>query len=181
MTHVSSSELHRIFNYNIDDGCLVWKPRPDRSKEWNTRYAGQPAGCFTKRQGYMHVTINGKGIRTHKVVWAWCHGDWPSGHIDHINGIKTDNRIENLRLVSNQENHRNMPMQRNNTSGVTGVNWCSRLSKWRAGIRAEGKNLHLVVFPNKDDAVDARREAERKYGFHPNHGRTISINEGLAK
>lgn len=88
----------------------------------------------------------------------------------HINHNPVDNRLGNLRLVTSAENNRNVPLRKANTSSVCGVNWHKLRCKWRAYIRTSGKHLHLGMFDNFEDAVSARKAAEVKYGFHPNHG-----------
>ena len=100
------------------------------------------------------------------------HNSFPKNSIDHINGVKTDNRISNLRDVSAKENQRNRPLSCLNTSGYTGITWLVGAQKWRAQITLSGRSKYLGRFEKFCDAVKARKEAEVKYGFHPNHGRT---------
>ena len=90
--------------------------------------------------------------------------------IDHINGVKTDNRINNLRLVTRSINLQNASMRCHNTSGFNGVSWHKSTKKWRAQIRVDGKSIHLGVFSNKKDAIAARIKANIKYGFSERHG-----------
>ena len=108
--------------------------------------------------------------KAHRVAYAIHFGEWPRGCIDHINGIKTDNRADNLRVVDRATNNRNRPTQKNNTSGVTGVSQTPQ-GKWRAVIKVNKKTQSLGVFSAKKDAISARKEAETKFGFHKNHGR----------
>jgi len=83
--------------------------------------------------------------------------------IDHINRNRLDNRFENLRSVTFGQNNMNVSVGTNNTSGVTGVSWHKGARKWQAGIMLDYKNKHLGLFERKQDAIDARKEAERKY------------------
>ena len=99
------------------------------------------------------------------------HGAWPKKGIDHINGITDDNRISNLRDVSQSDNMRNMTTPCRNTSGRIGVYWFARDCKWQAQIRADGKTKHLGYFDDINDAIAARKAAEIEYGYHENHGR----------
>ena len=101
------------------------------------------------------------------------NGIIPNGmQIDHINHIRNDNRLMNLRLVSAKVNSRNMSKKTCNTSGLTGVYYASRyVNPWRALIRVDGKRVTLGSFATKEEAKLARKNAEIKYGFHPNHGR----------
>ena len=100
-------------------------------------------------------------------------GSYPPDQIDHINGDRADNRWTNLRHANNTENSRNTKIACNNSSGVTGVCFNKREQKWRAAIGNNGKVISLGDFDNFDDAVRARKEAEKLYNYHPNHGRSI--------
>jgi len=93
------------------------------------------------------------------------------GQIDHINGDRCDNRLLNLRVVSPQVNAMNRSNRSDNTSGCLGVCWHPSTQKWRARIKVMGKQKSLGLFAEKIDAICARKDAEKKYGFHRNHGR----------
>jgi hypothetical protein len=97
------------------------------------------------------------------------YGDEPQD-IDHINGNRRDNRIANLRAVDRRENMRNARLRSNNTSGIVGVTFSRDRKKWVAQIN-DGKVRSLGRFDKFEDAVEARKAAERRAGFHPNHGR----------
>lgn len=101
------------------------------------------------------------------------YGEWPSQFLDHVNGDPTDNRIANLREVTNQENCKNKSINRNNKSGVIGVFFYDHggYQYWVAYIRAEGRHIGLGYFKRYEDAVAARKQAEIDYGYHHNHGR----------
>nr|WP_175479900.1 HNH endonuclease signature motif containing protein [Paracoccus homiensis] len=109
-------------------------------------------------------------MQAHRVAWAVIHGRWPNGEIDHINGDRSDNRLANLREVTKRENHRNMAIRSDNTSGVTGVYWAREKGKWAAYIKAD-KMVALGRYDTFAEAVAARRAAEKVLGYHPNHGR----------
>ena len=83
--------------------------------------------------------------------------------LDHINGAKDDNRIENLRLITHSENSVNTRRKRNNTSGHAGVFWNKQINKWVASIRVHPKRINLGNFDTKEEAVAARKTAEEKY------------------
>jgi hypothetical protein len=119
--------------------------------------------------GYTRITIKGRRYKTHRVVWALHHGEWPDS-IDHINHDRADNRIQNLRSIPVAENLRNKSRDKRNTSGKTGVSWDSRTNKWFAKICVDKKQISLGLFADKEDAIAARVAAERAAGFHPNHG-----------
>lgn len=173
--------LRRLLRYEPETGKLFWLPRtPDlfeptpshgadrRCLAWNNRLAGKLAFTACNR-GYFIGAIFNRRYQGHRVCWAIYYGRWPEGQIDHINGNPSDNRITNLRDVSNLENGRNQRMPKNNTSGFTGVLWDR--GRWVARIKVHGRARHLGRFVNRDDAIAARVAAERAEGFHPNHGR----------
>jgi len=106
------------------------------------------------------------------VLWALTYNEWPEFDIDHINGIRHDNRIENLRAVSRSENLKNVRLRDENTSGFTGVYWAADRNKWRAEICSDGVKIKIGSFSTLEEAVRARAEANVRHGFHPNHGMT---------
>lgn len=134
--------------------------------------AGSLAGwiCST---GYRVVKIDWKQYYAHRLIFAHHHGRWPADQLDHIDGDRLNNRIQNLREVSNAENCRNQRMAISNTSGITGVTWHKVTGKWAATIRSNYRQIHIGLFKRFEDAVAARRQAEIDHGFHPNHGRKV--------
>ena len=128
---------------------------------------GKEAGCL-RSDGYRRICINGRYCLTARLIWLYAKGEWPA-NIDHINHERSDNRLCNLRSVTNAENHRNKSKFSNNTSGVSGVGWCKQTNKWRARIKVGGRRIHLGLFTHMADAITARAAAKVKYGYHPNH------------
>lgn len=108
--------------------------------------------------------------RAHRVAWAITHGEWPTSDIDHINGVRDDNRICNLRAVTRSQNRRNSSMRSDNKSGITGVALDKKFNVWRAQIHVDGKHITLGAFPTFEAAVGARRKAALKHGFTERHG-----------
>lgn len=172
----TQAELLELLCYDPETGNLTWR---ERSRNlfandnvfgtWNTRYAGKPALNALSPKGYRHGAVNKKIYFAHRVIWVMVHGYAPRV-IDHINGMKSDNRICNLREVSSRENQMNMRRRVDNTSGVTGV-YRNRSHGWRSQININGRHLHLGVFDDLDAAIAARKDAELRFGFHENHGR----------
>ena len=117
------------------------------------RRAGEATGSKNCR-GYLQVGFEGNRVPAHRVVFALHHGYLPQ-QVDHINGIKTDNRIENLRAATNSENSRNVGLRSSNKSGVKGVYWNKQLKKWVASCRHDGKQHLVGAFRNLIDAADA--------------------------
>jgi hypothetical protein len=116
-------------------------------------------------------------MRAHQVIWAMYHGEWAESTIDHINGIRDDNRIVNLRLADGQINGRNRGISKANTSGCVGVYWCKQTDQWCAQIKADYMHKNLGRFHSFEEAVAARHAAEKLYGFHPNHGKRNAYDE----
>jgi len=129
--------------------------------------AGKEAGSLNGR-GYRRIGINGRKYYTARIIWFYAKGEWPI-NIDHINHRRDDDRLINLRSVTNAENHRNMSKRSDNTSGVVGVHWDKKASKWQAQIMVDSKNAHLGYFTDLADAITARSDAKVDRGFHPNH------------
>lgn len=174
--------LRQLFKYDPETGALTWRERPREMfqesfhwKRWNTRYAGRAASSAIR--GYLRVTVGGKSRRAHRVIWALVHGAWPEGEIDHINGVRSDNRLVNLREVSRVINARNVSLNARNASGVTGV--YRQGERWRAFIGIGGSNVSLGSFVTFAEAVAARKAAAKVLRYHENHGRIPGIIGGL--
>lgn len=180
---VSPEQMRRLLRYEPDTGSLFWLPRPpemfkveERSRKrihaaWNAKHAGKPALNCVSSYGYLHGRVFRFSVAAHQAAWVLTQGHWPAYQIDHINGLGTDNRLCNLREVSHTENARNQKLSRTNTSGHTGVFWATRDKTWIARIVVDKEHLTLGYFDSKEEAVAAREAANKKYGFHPNHGK----------
>ena len=123
--------------------------------------------------GYIRFSICGHRDFGHRWAFLYMTGSLPEDMVDHINHNTFDNRWENLRLVTNQENQRNMKLPKDNTSGVVGVYWHKPAKRWLASIRVDNRLVHLGSFASFSDAVDARKNAEVLYDFHENHGKVL--------
>jgi hypothetical protein len=162
--------LRKRLRYEPDTGKLFWLDHEGMSKQWRTRYAGKEALTANTEKGYLRGRISTKMFKAHRVAWALYYGVWPSDQIDHLNGIPYDNRIINLRVVSNQDNNKNKTMRSDNTSGVTGVHRHKPGAKWRAYVKVNGRTIWLGSFDTIEEAAAARKEADIKYGFTERHG-----------
>ena len=147
---------NKLFNYDYTTGELTWKVR--KSSRFQI---GERAGTWN--HGYLRVCIDRKHYPVHRVIWLMVYGKFPENYIDHINRIRSDNRLSNLREATYPENAQNQSKRSNNTSGVTGVCFFKRENKWCARITFNHKTLILGLYSSFDDAVQARREAEEKY------------------
>ena len=164
--------LRKRISYCAETGQMFWRDCTDMSNRWRAQFAGKQA--FTSVcLGYHTGSIDNSTFKAHRIAWSIHYKEWPSGPIDHKNGVRTDNRIENLRVVTPQENMRNRSMNRNNTSGACGVRWYENQKKWKVQIKVGGKMIHLGYFSDIDDAKAARAAAASRYGFSDRHGTAI--------
>jgi hypothetical protein len=161
-------ELVREFlDYDPSSGDFIYKFRSAdsftdfhqsserKAKSYNTRYGGKtPYYSFV--DGYAYISLQNQKCKAHRLAWMHVYGDIPQGiEIDHINGNKSDNRISNLRLATRSENCRNSKLSPLNTSGSKGVSWNKARNKWTAQIKINGRQKHLGVFKNVEDAKSA--------------------------
>lgn len=142
----------------------------NRVIEWKIKKYGYSISSSHK-SGYVYIQIDGKKYGAHRLAWLYTNGYFPDCQIDHINGIRDDNRICNLREVTNKENQQNSSIRVDNKSGQVGVSWFKTRNTWRAVINVDGKQISLGYFKDIDDAISARKNGEKLYGFHENHGK----------
>lgn len=158
--------------YNPRTGIFRWKI--DIGKRCK---AGDRAGYIRKMKSTpanLHrrfITIRGQLYSASRLAFVLVYGRWPVGQVDHINHTALDDRLINLREVTVQNNLKNRGIFKRNKSGVTGVHFSKRAGKWEASIGVDNKLLYLGYFTDFETAVKTRREAEVRYGFHPNHGK----------
>jgi len=182
MTTITRAILLELLDYDADTGVFTWKRRarrwfPDKKSQstWNSRYAGQRAFNSRHSKGRRSGRLLRQTYLTHRVVWMYMVGKWPFPEIDHKNGDPADNRFCNLRECTGLENHHNRPLYANNTSGHLGVRQL-RSGRYLARICVAGRILNLGHYANFERAVAARRKAERKYDFWPEHGRRAAAH-----
>ncbi|ARB11672.1 HNH endonuclease [Pectobacterium phage vB_PatM_CB7] len=155
------------FRYDQRTGILYWKV-----KRPNGISAGDVAGRKDKKRGYIHIWLDGQLYLGHRVAWEMNNGPTLEGRvIDHLNHVPWDNRLPNLRMTTQLSNTRNNKRSSRNKSGVTGVMWREKEGKWLASITVDRKRIYLGRFIDKDEAIRVRKEAEKLYGFHENHGK----------
>ncbi len=140
---ITQSRLHELFDYDPETGNLIRKVATSKRVK-----VGDVAGCI-KPTGYRHVCVDGRMYQAHRLVWMYHHGKFPDLEIDHINRVRNDNRIENLRDVSRTANSANR--DRPNKTGYVGV---SKLSKKRfqTHISIFGNKVHLGFFTTPEEA-----------------------------
>lgn len=166
--------LSELLDYS-DDGTLLWRVREREwfvsskaQATWNGRYPGTPALHKIGNHGYRCGTICSVGFLAHRVVWAMHNGVWPD-ECDHRDGVRSHNRIENLRDTDKSGNQRNAGLRADNTSGRVGVYRRADSGRWGACIGVDSGIKHLGTFETREEAVTARETAERSLGFSQRH------------
>ena len=164
----SNKRLNELLAYNPQTGELRWKVNRRGAAK-----AGGIAGSLDASSGYVTIHVDSVNYKAHRICYKMATG-WDAGvfEIDHINGVKFDNRLSNLRMVDHATNLRNSPRYSNNSSGYNGIYFHKATQKWMARIKVNTKWHYLGVFEKLEDAVAVRAAADVKHGFHVNHGRT---------
>lgn len=142
--------LREAFDYK--DGKLI-----RRHQTSAVALSGQRAGCL-KPNGYRFVGICCDIFLEHRLIWAWHYGDPGELEIDHINRVRNDNRIENLRAVTSMVNHRNYP-----NTHKAGVDYRKKEKLWRSRIKVGGRSHLLGYFKTHDEALKARHAGMQKH------------------
>lgn len=170
-THLSAEFVRSVLTYDPETGFFRWRRRSDRPKRWNTRYAGSVAGQMSSGYRCIQLESTCGAYRACRLAWLYMTGEWPADQIDHINGVRWDDRWENLRAADNSQNNANRGAQRNNQScGVRGVSFHALTGKWAARIKAKGVPYYLGLFPTVEEAAAAYAEAARR--LHGEFSRT---------
>lgn len=172
----SQYELRRLFDYDSNTGQLIWRERSlddfvsqQTCNVWNAKNAGRSAGCVDA-SGYVRIAINRARYYAHRLVWVWCRGAIADGlNIDHADGNRANNNITNLNLATITDNNRNMRLRSDNRSGVAGVDWCKKESKWRARGRLYGREQHLGFFDVLEAAAAAAAAFRVSLGYSDRH------------
>lgn len=159
--------LKEYLSYDLNTGHLTWIKRPSKNIFINTR-AGSKSST-----GYRTIKFLGKTYQEHRLIWAIYYNEIPIYDIDHINHIRDDNRIINLRQVTKSQNARNQS-KRSNHLNEAGIWYCKRRQRYIAQIqsRINGrvKSLWQKSFTDIDEAITQRKAKAIELGFHYNHG-----------
>lgn len=150
---ISISDIRALISYNPITGDLSWRdrvgggvgasPGVEYARKWNFRHSGKPALSIIDDKGYKHGRVLSVNIKAHRAAWAIYYGYWPEVFVDHINGDRSDNRIENLREATRSQNARNRVSTKNSTSRYLGVHWNSRDKIWESQI-SDGVNVMRI-------------------------------------
>lgn len=152
---ITRERLKEALEYNIETGIFRWKIAP----------RGHSIGRVAVRNhggGYIQIRIDGEVYLAHRLAWFYVHGEWPR-QIDHINGIRDDNRIANLRLATQTQNNANSRKRQHVTSHLKGVCWDKKKKKWRSSITFFGRHIFLGRFSTQEEAHGAYAAAAVEY------------------
>lgn len=161
MSGLTQTRLKEILDYDPETGVFTWKVAKARRVK-----IGDQAGCSDSK-GYLQIKIDGEKYLSHRLVWMYVHGVFPKAGLDHINGIKGDNRICNLREATNSENLQNQRKAKisNKSTGLLGSSFDKNAGKFKAQIKLNGKQKHLGFFHTGLEAHNAYLTAKRE--VHP--------------
>ena len=173
--------LHKVLRYDLDTGFLYWRertpdtfpqkgvrPSTDICANWNARWSGKRAFTQQDGDGYHQGFLNHVMYKAAHVAWAMCKGVWPRDTglwVDHINNVRSDNRITNLQLVTPSQNARKRVPSKSSVSNCVGVSFDTEFNKWRARITVDGRRVHLGRYASLEEAVSAREAVEKENGY----------------
>jgi hypothetical protein len=150
---LTQERLKELLHYDPETGVFTRRTKVGRY------LAGSVSGA-KHNKGYIQITIDGSNLLAHRLAWLYVYGKFPIDQIDHINRIKTDNRIQNLRDVDASTNHHNVGLRSHNRSGITGVVWSARSKKWIAQVIYKNKRYYIGCFDTIEIASIARKHKE---------------------
>ena len=157
----SQKELNEMLDYYPETGDLVWRRRKDRDSQWNGRLAGKVAGTH-HHCGYVRIHVNNKVFQAHRIIWALAYGSIPTDRqVDHINGDGFDNRLCNLRLVTNRQNQLN----RSADKGRKFKGVYKKGTGFKAEITHEGERIYIGYFKSEiKAAIEYDKKARELHG-----------------
>jgi hypothetical protein len=174
---ISVERLSEALEYNPETGLFTWKRRPEShfqgtehrdsnscANNWNSRWAGKPAMTHVGSHGYFSGKIFGTGVLAHRCAYAVMTGSWPSLFMDHINGVRTDNRWSNLRPCNHYESIQNRASY-GRTCEYVGVYWNKRLQGDVARVYHAGKSHYCGFSADDPEKVARKRDAKARELF----------------
>jgi hypothetical protein len=158
------NELAAALAYNSETGVIAWRVSRGNLRNGNSCVKSGDRAGWLAHNGYRIIEFDGARYQTHRLAWLFSFGMWPGHDLDHINGIRDDNRITNLREATRSQNNGNSKLSRRNSSGLKGVSPDPR-GGFRAQIAKDGVRKFLGRFASVDEAHAAYvRAAQRQWG-----------------
>lgn len=148
MKEISVFDLKRLVSYDQETGVFI-------RKSSSLKYAAGSVIGTEGKDGYLQGNVLGIKFQLHRLAWFYHYESHPSGCIDHIDGNKQNNRIENLRIADKSQNGANRGPQKNNKSGFKGVYWDNRSQRWVACVKKNKKTIFVKYFKSKLEAAQA--------------------------
>lgn len=165
-------KLQSVLSYDEETGIFKWLI--DASTRARSGSVAGTVDC----DGYTVIRISGVGYKAHRLAWLYVHGFWPEKAIDHINQLKRDNSIRNLREASVSENNQNItPPNSCSTSGLRGVSWFEQYGKWKGTFQILGKKFFVGYFDDKHEAYEAVQVARLRRQYHDKAPRHYTIDD----
>lgn len=162
-TDISAERLREVLHYCPDTGVFT------RTDSRGGRYAGSIAGNV-RADGYIRILIDRRSYLAHRLAWMYVHGGFPSGELDHADGVRSNNAITNLRQATRSENvHNRKGANKNNKSGFFGVSWDKQKGRWVAQIKLGRKSFRLGFFDSPEVAHAAYLSAKSRLHPFSNH------------
>lgn len=160
---ITADHVRRLFDYDPETGRLTWRVRTNARAP-----IGKEAGC-KRHDGYTVIGIGGTMFLAHRIIWLHVTGEWPGDDLDHIDCDPRNNRFANLRIANTSQNHCNVRVQSNNTSGYKGVIFDKRAGRWVARIKLNGRTRQLGSFDSPKAAHVAYVAGSKR--LHGEYGR----------
>ena len=161
---MTQEQLKEYLEYDSETGIFKWI-KPSSTKTRIGDIAGTPNG-----KGYINIRLLGSPYRAHRLAWLYVYGEFPEGLLDHIDCNRSNNRIDNLREATSQQNSLNSSLGVRNKSGIKGVHWHSKSGKWRGVIRIGDVSIQVGLWDDLEQAADemykARQEQHGEYARH---------------
>ena len=155
--NLSADRLKELLSYEPSSGRFFWLASPN-----NRIRVGQEAGALSA-EGYLQISVDGRRYSAHRLAWLAHYGRWPDQSIDHIDGDKTNNRINNLRDVCQSQNMQNLrSANRDSRTGILGVTKVG--TRWKAQMGVDGKQVFLGLYQTPEEAHTAYVAAKRLRG-----------------
>jgi Drexlerviridae HNH endonuclease len=156
-----------LFRYDPNTGKLYWKSCTSN----RIRVGDEVGNIFGSRVKYFQTSVDGVKMLNHRIIWLLQTGKMPKFEIGHEDGNGLNNKWKNLADVSSTRNNMNLSKRSDNSSGFTGIAKHSTSAKWVVQAQLNGKYIYGGLFKNLEDAIKVRKQLNKKYGFHKNHGR----------
>lgn len=159
---LTQERLIEVLNYDPSTGLFA--RRFAKTNKVKSMVGVWQAGSLTNT-GYRSIRVDGVPYQAHRLAWLYMTGEWPDGQIDHKNGVRSDNRFDNLRDVTVAENQLNLSKtNQNSVSGIRGAHWNRSRGKFQSQLEIGGKRIYIGLFDTAEEASSAYYEARKRHG-----------------